>query len=171
MPAKAATTWDTKCMYQHPFQYASADVSLKNQPCCNVPLKCELCHPTLPPAPSKSMRKTAVVPVGTIWCYNMHEHVFQEHEEYAVPGQREIGVSLPASIWKEMRLTDLEQAASRIPKTHWQPVYTHPDEIGNENVSLLVSLGSKRAGAQAALSHPSKKARVTIPTVLSVLNT
>ncbi|KAG1763761.1 hypothetical protein EDD22DRAFT_846226 [Suillus occidentalis] len=95
MPAKATITWDMKCMYQHPFRYASANVGSKNQPCRNVPLKCELCHPILPLAPGKATRKTAVVPVGAIWHYNMHEHIFREHEEYMVPGQRDVGLALP----------------------------------------------------------------------------
>ncbi|KAG1786125.1 uncharacterized protein HD556DRAFT_1191915, partial [Suillus plorans] len=116
VPAKAATTWDTKCMYQHQFRYAFAETGSKNTPCCNLPLRCELCHPILPPAPGKATRKTAVIPVGAVWCYNMHEHIFQEHEEYMVPGQRDVGLLLPVSVWKEMRLTDLEQTASRIPK-------------------------------------------------------
>ncbi|KAG1743139.1 hypothetical protein EDB19DRAFT_1633376 [Suillus lakei] len=118
MPAKAATTWDTKCMYQHQFHYTSTKTGSKNMPCCNLPLKCELCHPILPPAPGKTTRKTAVIPVSAVWCYNMHEHIFQEHEEYMVPGQRDIGVPLPISVWREMKLTDLEQTALHIPKTH-----------------------------------------------------
>ncbi|KAG1837377.1 hypothetical protein DFJ58DRAFT_734422 [Suillus subalutaceus] len=148
-PAKGATTWDTKCAYQHSFRYASADVGSKNQPCRNVPLKCELCYPTLPPVPGRNTRKT-----------------------YSVPSQdrERTGVPLPASVWKEMRLTDLEQTASRIPKTHWQPSYIPPGEIGKENVPLLVSRGSKRAGAQAGPSRPSKKARTTVGTAVSVLS-
>ncbi|KAG1864740.1 hypothetical protein DFJ58DRAFT_655715, partial [Suillus subalutaceus] len=97
-------------------------------------------------------------------------HIFQEHEEYVVPGQREIGVPLPASIWKEMRLTDLEQTASRIPKTHWQPSYIPLGEIGKENVPLLVSRGSKCAGAQAGPSCPSEKAQMTVETAVSILS-
>ncbi|KAG1789917.1 hypothetical protein EV424DRAFT_1306541, partial [Suillus variegatus] len=116
VPAKAATTWDTKCVYQHQFRYTSADVGSKNQPCRNLPLKCELCHPVLPPAPGKTTRKTPIVPVSAVWRYNMHEHILQEHEEYVVPGQRDAGLALPANVWKEMRLTDLEQTASHIPK-------------------------------------------------------
>ncbi|KAG1816584.1 hypothetical protein EV424DRAFT_1625765, partial [Suillus variegatus] len=116
VPAKAATTWDTKCAYQHQFRYTSADVGSKNQPCRNLPLKCELCHPVLPPAPGKTTRKTPIVPVSAVWRYNMHEHILQEHEEYVVLGQRDAGLALPANVWKEMRLTDLEQTASRIPK-------------------------------------------------------
>lgn len=111
VPAKAATTWDTKCAYQHQFRYTSADVGSKNQPCRNLPLKCELCHPVLPPAPGKTTRKTPIVPVSAVWRYNMHEHILQEHEEYVVPGQRDAGLALPANVWKEMRLTDLEQTA------------------------------------------------------------
>jgi hypothetical protein len=102
----------------------------------------------------------------------MHEHIFWEHEEYVVPGQRDVGLELPISVWREIKLTDLEQTASCIPKTHWQPVYNHPDEIRDKNVSLLVSRGSKCTGGQGSLSRcPSKKARITIPAVLAVLNT
>lgn len=170
VPAKAATTWDTKCAYQHQFRYTSADVGSKNQPCRNLPLKCELCHPVLPPAPGKTTRKTPIVPVSAVWRYNMHEHILQEHEEYVVPGQRDAGLALPANVWKEMRLTDLEQTASRIPKTCWQPSYTPPVEIGKENIPLLISRGSKRSAApQAGPSRPSKKARTTIPAALSAL--
>ncbi|KAG2124873.1 hypothetical protein DEU56DRAFT_963173 [Suillus clintonianus] len=157
VPAKAATTWDTKCMYQHQFRYASAETGSKNTPCRNLPLKCELCHPILPPAPGKTTRKTAVVPVGAVWRYNMHKHIFREHEEYMVPGQRDVGLPLPANVWREMKLTDLEQTASHIPKTHWQPSYTPPGEIGKENIPPLVSHGSKRAAPQAGSSRPSKK--------------
>jgi hypothetical protein len=60
-------------------------------------------------------------------------------KKYMVLGQRDVGLALPVSVWREMRLTDLEQTASCNPKTHWQPVYTPLDEIGDENVSLLVS--------------------------------
>ncbi|KAG2357169.1 hypothetical protein BDR07DRAFT_1380312 [Suillus spraguei] len=151
VPAKATTTWDTKCMYQHQFQYTSAEIGSKNTPCHNLPLK--LLHSTgdrgtshlgfADVAPGKGTRKTAVIPVGAVWHYNMHEHIFWEHEEYMVPGQRDVGLLLPVSVWKEMRLMDLEQTASCIPKTHWQPSYTPSDEIGKENVPLLVSLVPK----------------------------
>lgn len=117
VPAKATTTWDTKCTYQHQFRYPSADAGSKNTPCHNLPLKCELCHPILPPVPSKTMRKIPVVPVSAVWRYNMHEHIFHEHEEYVVPGQRDVGLPLPASVWREMKLTDLEQMASCCPVT------------------------------------------------------
>ncbi|KAG1799468.1 uncharacterized protein HD556DRAFT_1439842 [Suillus plorans] len=147
VPAKAATTWDTKCAYQHQFRYTSADV-----------------------APGKTTRKTPIIPVSAVWRYNMHEHILQEHEEYVVPGQRDAGLALPANVWKEMRLTDLEQTASRIPKTCWKPSYTPPVEIGKENIPLLISCSSKRSAApQAGPSCPSKKARTTIPAALSAL--
>jgi hypothetical protein len=83
----------------------------------------------------------------------MHEHIFREYEEYVVPGQRDVGLPLPTSVWREMKLTDLEQTALRIPKTHWQPSYTPLGEIGKENIPPLVSCGSKCAGVQAGPFH------------------
>jgi hypothetical protein len=159
-------TWDTKCTYQHQFRYTPTNVSSKNKPCRNLPLKCELCHPVLPPAPSKTTRKRPIVSVSTVWHYNMHEHILQEHKEYVVLGQRDAGLALPVSVWKEMKITDLEQTTSRIPKTRWQPSYTPPDKIGKENIPLLISHSSKCSAAQAGPSRPSKKAQ-TIATALS----
>ncbi|KAG2114406.1 hypothetical protein DEU56DRAFT_761818 [Suillus clintonianus] len=104
------------------------------------------------------------------WDTFLSHCIFREHEEYMVPGQRDVGLPLPANVWREMKLTDLEQTASRIPKTHWQPSYTPPGEIGKENIPLLVSHGSKRTAPQAGSSRPSKKVRMTIPTALSALS-
>jgi hypothetical protein len=98
----------------------------------------------------------------------MHEHIFRKHEEYVVPGQRDVGLLLPTSVWREMKLTDLEQTALHTPKTHWQPSYTPPGEIGKENIPPLVSCGSKHAGAGP--SRPSKKARTTMLAALSALS-
>ncbi|KAG1751861.1 hypothetical protein EDB19DRAFT_1824737 [Suillus lakei] len=111
-----------------------------------------------PPKGREKHRVGLQLEPDAVWHYNMHEHIFREHEEYMVLGQRDISVPLPISVWREMKLTDLEQMASRIPKTHWQPSYTPPGKIGKENVPLLVSRGSKCTGAQAGPSCPSKKA-------------
>ncbi|KAG2354508.1 hypothetical protein BDR07DRAFT_1224317, partial [Suillus spraguei] len=104
MPNNVAPTWTTACMYKHTFRYRSADVGSKTTPCCNVHLKCKLCHPS------------TVVSVDAVWHYNMPEHILSEHEEYSMPGHREARVALPASILRAMSLTELEQKAARIPK-------------------------------------------------------
>jgi len=43
-------------MYQYTFKYAYADAGSKNKPSRNIPLKCELCYPTLPPEPGRTCR-------------------------------------------------------------------------------------------------------------------
>ncbi|KAG2065556.1 hypothetical protein BDR04DRAFT_1032446, partial [Suillus decipiens] len=92
----------TTCMYKHIFRYGSADVGSKTMPCCNIPLKCKLCYPVLPPEQGKASRKTTTVYVDTVWHYNMPEHILSVHEEYSVPGCREAGVMLPAHILRAM---------------------------------------------------------------------
>ncbi|KAG2092163.1 uncharacterized protein F5147DRAFT_552576, partial [Suillus discolor] len=104
VPSSGAPTWETRCIYQHSFRYGSVDSGSKNKPCRNLPLKCELCHPV------------PMLPVEAIWHYNMTVHILGQHEEFAIPGHREAGVPLPVSVWRVMKLTDLEQGASRIPK-------------------------------------------------------
>ncbi|KAG1899570.1 uncharacterized protein F5891DRAFT_981087 [Suillus fuscotomentosus] len=73
--------------------------------------------------PGKTTRKTPIVP---------------EHKEYVVPGQRDAGLVLPVNVWKEMRLTELEQTTLRIPKTCWQPSYIPPI---NCMISYAVTVG------------------------------
>ncbi|KAG1799739.1 uncharacterized protein HD556DRAFT_1215679, partial [Suillus plorans] len=116
VPSTGAPTWETRRIYQHAFRYGSIDSGSKNKPCRNLPLKCVLCHPVLPPQPGKTTRKVPVLPVEAIWRYNMTAHILDQHEEYAVPGHREAGVPLPVSMWKTMKLTDLEQGTSHIPE-------------------------------------------------------
>ncbi|KIK33802.1 hypothetical protein CY34DRAFT_31162, partial [Suillus luteus UH-Slu-Lm8-n1] len=115
VPSSGAPTWETGCKYKHLFRYGSVDSGSKNKPCRNLPLKCGLCHPVLPPQPGKSTCKAPVLAVEAVWRYNMAAHILDHHNEYAVPGQREAGVPLPMSVWKVMKLTDLEQSASHIP--------------------------------------------------------
>ncbi|KAG2049241.1 hypothetical protein BDR06DRAFT_830603, partial [Suillus hirtellus] len=43
VPSNGAPTWETRCIYQHSFRYGSVNSGSKNKPCCNLPLKCELC--------------------------------------------------------------------------------------------------------------------------------
>ncbi|KAG1866670.1 hypothetical protein F4604DRAFT_2023153 [Suillus subluteus] len=120
VPASGPPVWETKCIYQHTFKYGFAETGSKNKPCWNVPLKCALCYPTLPPEPGKSMRRTPVVSIDAVWRYNMVDHILNEHKEYSVPGRRVSGVALLAVVWMDVKLTELEQSASRIVKERWQ---------------------------------------------------
>jgi hypothetical protein len=120
VPASSPPVWETKCIFQHAFKYGFADTGSKNKPCRNVPLKCVLCHPALPPEPGKSIRRMPVIFIDAVWRYNMITHILNEHEEYSVPGHRVSGVALPAVAWMSAKLTELEQSASHIAKEHWQ---------------------------------------------------
>jgi hypothetical protein len=68
------------------------------------------------------------------WDCNMPQHILSEHGECAVPGHREAGVALPASILKAVRLIELEQNAAHIPKDHWRPSY---QDCEKENVPSI----------------------------------
>lgn len=148
--------------YKHSFRYGSVDSGSKNKPCRNLPLKCGLCHPVLPPQPGKSMRKAPVLAIEAVWHYNMAAHILDHHNEYTVPGQREAGVPLPMSIWKVMKLTDLEQSASHIPKERWQPLYSHSTEQDKENVPAASGSRTKRSAMESAGSLPFKRARTSL---------
>ncbi|KAG2044115.1 hypothetical protein BDR03DRAFT_977769 [Suillus americanus] len=67
-----------------------------NKPSRNIPLKCKLCNPTLPPEPGRTFRRALLAAVDAVWRYNMPEHILKEHEEYAIPGYKMMGVPLPA---------------------------------------------------------------------------
>ncbi|KAG1732081.1 hypothetical protein EDB19DRAFT_1575377, partial [Suillus lakei] len=112
-------TWETKCIYKHSFRYGSAIVGLKNTPSRNIPIKCELCHPMLPPQPRRTLWKVQAIPVDAIWHYNMVKHILTEHEEYVVPGHRETRVTLPSGVLAAMALLELEQKAVCILKECW----------------------------------------------------
>jgi len=133
-------------MYKHIFRYGSADVGLKTTPCHNIPLKCELCRPILPPEPGKTSRKNAVVSVDAVWRYNMPEHILSEHKEYPMPGRREAGVALPASVLRAIELIEFEQKAARIPKDHWMLSYQDAEK---ENVPASSSRASRRSKRSA----------------------
>ncbi|KAG1841139.1 hypothetical protein DFJ58DRAFT_732592 [Suillus subalutaceus] len=152
VPASGPPVWETKCIYQHTFKYGFAETGSKNKPCRNVPLKCALCYPTLPPEPGKSMRRTPVVSVDAVWRYNMVNHILNEHEEYSVPGHRVLGVALPAVVWMDVKLTELEQSASRIAKERWQV----GQESDKENIPASGSRTRKRPALESAASLPSK---------------
>ncbi|KAG2344267.1 hypothetical protein BDR05DRAFT_882673, partial [Suillus weaverae] len=107
-----APTWETKCIYKHVFRYGSAIVGSKNTPSRNVPMKCELCHPTLPPQPGRTSQKVQAVSVDAVWRYNMAEHLVTAHEEYVIPGHRETGVPLPSGVLAAMTFSELEQKAA-----------------------------------------------------------
>ncbi|KAG2742799.1 hypothetical protein P692DRAFT_20879328 [Suillus brevipes Sb2] len=97
-----------------PLKYGYADAGSKHKPCHNVPLKCELCHPILPPEPGSTVRRTPLVTVDAVWRYNLPEHIVKEHEVYSVPGLKSTGIPLPAGVLKAMRLSDLEEIAAQI---------------------------------------------------------
>jgi len=156
VPSSRAPTWETKCIYKHTFRYGSTDSGSKNKPCRNLSLKCGLCHPVLPPQPGKTTRKAPVPPVEAIWHYNMTVHILDQHEEYAVPGHREAGVPLPVSVWKTMKLTDLEQGASCIPKDCWQPLYGDASEQDKENMPAASGSHIKHPALESAGSLPPK---------------
>ncbi|KAG1751967.1 hypothetical protein EDD22DRAFT_850668 [Suillus occidentalis] len=158
VPANGPPVWETKCAYQHTFKYGFVETGSKNKPCRNVPLKCLLCHPALPPEPGKSIRRSPVVSVDAIWRYNMPNHILNGHEEYSVPGHRASGVPLPAAVWDSVKLTDLEQNAARIPQAHWQVGH----EGDKENVSSSKSRTRKCPGLESAASLPSKRPRTVV---------
>ncbi|KAG1718200.1 hypothetical protein EDD22DRAFT_855598 [Suillus occidentalis] len=158
VPANGPPVWETKCAYQHTFKYRFAETGSKNKPCRNIPLKCLLCHPALPPEPGKSIRRSPVVSVDAIWCYNMPNHILNGHEEYSVPGHRASGVPLPAAVWDSVKLTDLEQNAAQIPQAHWQ--VGHKGD--KENVSSSKSRTRKHPGLELAASLPSKRPHTVV---------
>ncbi|KAG1762790.1 hypothetical protein EDD22DRAFT_952849 [Suillus occidentalis] len=131
LSANSAPVLSTKCMYRHSFKYAYADAGSKNKPSRNIPLKCELCNPTLPPEPGRTFRRAPLAAVDAVWRYNMPEHILKEHEEYAIPGYKTMGVPLPACMLQVMALTDLEQTAARIPQEH--RLLTCDDPLEKEN--------------------------------------
>jgi hypothetical protein len=156
VPSSGAPVWETKCMYQHPFRYGFAEAGSKNKPCRNVPLKCELCHPQLPPEPGRSSRRALAVAVDAVWRYNMTEHIATVHEEY-------LGAPLPASIMETMNIKDLEYIAARIPKEHWPASHISSTEHNKENVPASGSRIPKRSALNSAGSLPSKRARISVP--------
>ncbi|KAG2030716.1 hypothetical protein BDR03DRAFT_986894 [Suillus americanus] len=144
-------SWETK--------YAGS----ANTPSRNVPVNCYLCHPTLVPELGKSKRRVHNSYVEGIWRYNMVEHILAEHEEYAVPGHREIGSALLEGVWLTMKLEELEQkAALGIPQEHFQVSPPPAMVTMHDKENQPVASGSrklKRSGTQTGTSRPSKKAR------------
>ncbi|KAG2357175.1 hypothetical protein BDR07DRAFT_1491028 [Suillus spraguei] len=163
VPTSSTPDWETKCAYQHTFKYGFADHRSKNNPCCNVPLKCGLCHPTLPPAPGKNSRKVPVAFLQSVWRYNMTAHILSKHEEYAIPGCREAGVPLPECVWKSMELSELKQASAGIPTECWQPSHT-----GKENIPASGSRSLKCSATASAGPTTSKRVHTTIQPLQTV---
>lgn len=143
-------------MYRHSFKYAYADAGSKNKPSRNIPLKCELCNPTLPPEPGRTFRRAPLAAVDAVWRYNMPEHILKEHEEYAIPGYKMMGVPLPACMLQIMALTDLEQTAARIPQERRLLTCDDPSEKENHTGTSLRSAG-KCCALQPASSLPAKR--------------
>jgi hypothetical protein len=99
-----------------------------------------------------------VVSVDAVWRYNMVDHILNGHVEYSMPGHRASGIALPAVVWENIRLTDLEQTAARIQKEHWQV----GQEGDKENVLLSGSHTRKCPGLESAASLPSKRPRTSV---------
>ncbi|KAG1857407.1 hypothetical protein F4604DRAFT_1931509 [Suillus subluteus] len=156
LQASTNTPEEKNLKKSHTFRYGSAETGSKNKPCRNIPLKCELCHPTLPPQPGKTSRRAQAVAVNAIWCYNMTEHILSEHEEYAVPGHKEAGVGLPANVLKAIKLTELEQMAACIPM-----------DRNKENIPASTSCPSKRSALESAASMPAKRAHTAAKPMLT----
>ncbi|KAG2355805.1 hypothetical protein BDR07DRAFT_1492726 [Suillus spraguei] len=158
-------TWNTKCIYQHGFWYVFAEQGSKNKPIRNVPLKCELCHPILPPEPGKSLRRVAVVAINAIWHYNMVEHILNEHEEYFIPGCRAGSIPVPTGVLRAMQLTELEQASANIPREKWQSFSIPGDGHDKENAVPSTSHASKHSAPSTTVPWASKKTRTNLANV------
>ncbi|KAG2159479.1 uncharacterized protein EDB93DRAFT_1099835 [Suillus bovinus] len=157
VPTSSTPEWEMKCAYRHTFKYGFVDHRLKNNPCWNIPLKCGLCHPTLPPEPEKNSHKLPVAFVQSVWRYNMTTHVLSEHKEYTIPGCREASAPLPESVWKSMELSELKQASASIPTECRQPLHK-----GKENVPASGSHSLKCSATASAGPTTSKCARPAI---------
>jgi hypothetical protein len=149
-------------VYKHTFRYGFADTGSVNTPSRNVPVNCYLCHPALVPELRKSKWRAHDSYVEGVWCYNMVEHIPVEHEEYAVPGHREIGAALPEGVWLTMKLEELEQKAAGIPQEHFQVSPPPAMLTMHHKENQSVASGSrklKHSGTQTSTSCPLKKAR------------
>ncbi|KIK33900.1 hypothetical protein CY34DRAFT_98846 [Suillus luteus UH-Slu-Lm8-n1] len=168
--SNAPTQWNTKCVYQHGFHYSFAEQGSKHKPVHNVPLKCELCHPVLPPKPGKSSHRVPTVAINAIWRYNMVEHVLNDHEEYCVPGHRAGGVPMPLGVLKTMQLTELEQASANIPQEKWQLFSIPGDGHDKENMAPSTSHASKRSAPSITAPRASKKTRTNLANAHSAVS-
>ncbi|KAG2740578.1 hypothetical protein P692DRAFT_20753110 [Suillus brevipes Sb2] len=168
--SNAPMQWNTKCVYQHGFRYSFAEQGSKHKPMRNVPLKCELRHPVLPPEPGKSSRRVLTVAINAIWRYNMVEHVLNDHEEYCVPGHRAGGVPMPLGVLKTMQLTELEQASANIPQEKWQLFSIPGDGHDKENVVPSTSCASKRSVPSITAPWASKKTRTNLTNAHSAVS-
>ncbi|KAG1735430.1 hypothetical protein EDB19DRAFT_1910694 [Suillus lakei] len=124
---KGGVSLETRCPYHHVFRYVNADIDSKNRPSRNVPLKCELCHPSLTPVTGKKSRAESVF-VDAIWRYNMIQHLDDVHPQYSHP-KNPNGHPLPLDILNTFTLTSLEQRDAGIPETQWlKPVFDDDKE-------------------------------------------
>ncbi|KAG2152582.1 uncharacterized protein EDB93DRAFT_1273262 [Suillus bovinus] len=125
---------ESSCPYTHTFRYPNADIGSNNRPCRNVPIKCELCHPSLASVTGKKSR-TAPPFIDAVWrYYNMIQHLEEVHSQYAHPDSV-IGHPLPAQILASFTLTALEQEDANIPTSRWlMPLF----EGEKENVQVKV---------------------------------
>ncbi|KAG1863130.1 hypothetical protein F4604DRAFT_2030060 [Suillus subluteus] len=129
--SKGSVSLETRCPYFHVFRYANADIGSKNRPSRNVPLKCELCHPSLTPVTGKKSRAESGF-VDAVWCYNMIQHLDDVHPQYAHP-KNPTGHPLPLDILNTFMLTSLEQRDASIPKSQWlMPLFDSDDDKENQ---------------------------------------
>lgn len=168
VPSSGAPVWETKCTYQHPFRYGFAVGGWKNKPCRNVPVRCELCHPQLPPEPGRYSRRVLAVPVDVVWCYNLAEHITMIYEEYLVPrdnpgpGLDINRVSLPASMKETMKITDLEYTTACIPNDYRPASHLPSTEHDKENVPSSSSRTPKRSALNPAGLLPSTRVHIAV---------
>ncbi|KAG1854576.1 hypothetical protein F4604DRAFT_1932636 [Suillus subluteus] len=101
---------------------------------------------------------TPVISIDAVWRYNMVDHILNEHEEYSVPRRRVSGVALPAVVLMDVKLTELEQSASRIAKERWQV----GQEGDKENVPASSSRTQKHPALESAMSLPSKQPHTSV---------
>ncbi|KIK32352.1 hypothetical protein CY34DRAFT_101663, partial [Suillus luteus UH-Slu-Lm8-n1] len=111
---KGGVSLETHCPYHHVFQYVNANIGSKNHLSHNIPLKCELCHPSLMPVTGK---KSHAEPgfVDAILRYNMIQHLDDVHPQFSHP-KNPISHPLPLNILNSSTLTSLEQHEAGIPE-------------------------------------------------------
>ncbi|KAG1869381.1 hypothetical protein DFJ58DRAFT_697675 [Suillus subalutaceus] len=150
----AVSKVESSCPYAHTFRYPNADIGSNNRPCRNVPLKCELCHPSLTPITGKKSR-TAAPFIDAVWRYNMIQHLEEVHPQYAHP-ENLTGYPLPVQILNSFMLTALEQEDANIPMARWlMPLF----EGEKENVPVGSSSRKRKTNSSGIAN--AKKARTS----------
>ncbi|KAG1753249.1 hypothetical protein EDB19DRAFT_1627051, partial [Suillus lakei] len=143
----------SSCPYTHTFCYPNADIGSNNRPCHNVPIKCELCHPSLASVTGKKSRTTPPF-IDAIWRYNMIQHLEEVHPQYTHP-DNVIGHPLPVQILASFMLTTLEQEDTNILTSWWlMPLFKGE----KENVQVGSGSRKQKTISSASISTNAKKA-------------